>query len=191
MTSQARSTLSLQVLLHDQLVGSLTHRGTPGGKASAKGSPLAAPSQGWLQFSYAPEWLERADAVPLSWHLPLQDKPLSGSGSEAAAINDHNMVVGWRDSRHQTQPVVNGTNRMQEAFLLNAAAPSNSWYLNDLICGKDDAGNKQCAQNGKYYHIAYASGISSDGTIAATAYRYDSESDLNKRANATVAAPTF
>lgn len=120
--------------------------------------------------------------------LPLQDKPVSGAGSEAAAINEHNMVVGWRDSRHQTQPVVNGTNRMQEAFLLNAAAPANSWYLNDLICGKDDAGNKQCAQNGKYYHIAYASGISSDGTIAATAYRYDSESDLNKRANATVVA---
>ena len=39
--------------------------------------------------------------------------------------------------------MVNGTNRMQEAFLLNAAAPANSWYLNDLICGKDDAGNKQ------------------------------------------------
>lgn len=121
--------------------------------------------------------------------VPLQDKPLSGSGSEAAAINDHNMVVGWRDSRHQTQPVVNGTNRMQEAFLLNAAAPANSWYLNDLICGTDDAGNKQCAQtNGKYYHIAYASGISSDGTIAATAYRYNSESELNNRSNATVVA---
>ncbi|MGY6036997.1 DUF3466 family protein [Aeromonas sp. AE23HZ002T15] len=120
--------------------------------------------------------------------VPLQDNPLSGSGSEAAAINDHNMVVGWRDSRHQTQPVVNGTNRMQEAFLLNAAAPNNSWYLNDLICGLDDAGNKQCAQNGKYYHIAFASGISADGTIAATAYRYDSESDLKNRTNATVVA---
>lgn len=120
--------------------------------------------------------------------VPLQDNPLSGSGSEASAINDHNMVVGWRDSRHQTQPVVNGTNRMQEAFLLNAAAPNNSWYLNDLICGQDDAGNKQCAQNGKFYHIAYASGISADGTIAATAYRYDSEDDLNKRTNATVVA---
>lgn len=120
--------------------------------------------------------------------IPLQDKPLSGSGSEGAAINDHNMVVGWRDSRHQTQPVANGTNRMQEAFLLNAASPSNNWYLNDLICGLDDAGAKQCAQNGKYYHIAYASGISSDGTIAATAYRYNSESDLNLRTNATVVA---
>lgn len=119
--------------------------------------------------------------------VPLQDKPLSGSGSEAAAINDHDMVVGWRDSRHQTQPVVNGTNRMQEAFLLNAAT-GNNWYLNDLICGLDDAGAKQCAQNGYYYHIAYASGISTDGTIAATAYRYASESDLNNRANATVVA---
>ncbi len=38
------------------------------------------------------------------------------------------------------------------------------------------------------YHIAYASGISSDGTIAATAYRYNSESDLNLRTNATVVA---
>lgn len=119
--------------------------------------------------------------------IPLQDKPLSGSGSEAAAINDHDMVVGWRDSRHQTQPVVNGTNRMQEAFLLNAAT-GNNWYINDLICGLNDAGAKQCAQNGYYYHIAYASGISTDGTIAATAYRYASESDLNNRANATVVA---
>ena len=120
--------------------------------------------------------------------IPMQDQPQSGSGSQAAAINDHNMVVGWRDSRHQTQPVTGGTNRMQEAFLLNAAAPNNSWYLNDLICGLDDAGNKQCAQNGKYYHIAFASGISADGTIAATAYRYDSESDLKNRTNATVVA---
>lgn len=117
--------------------------------------------------------------------VSLQDKPLSGSGSEAAAINNHNMVVGWRDSRHQTQPVVNGTNRMQEGFLLNAAT-GNNWYLNDLICGLDDAGAKQCAQNGYYYHIAYASGISSNGTVAATAYRYNSESDLNNRTNATV-----
>ncbi|MGY2437236.1 DUF3466 family protein, partial [Escherichia coli] len=91
--------------------------------------------------------------------LPLQDKPISGAGSEAAAINEHSMVVGWRDSRHQTQPVVNGTNRMQEAFLLNAANGSN-WYLNDLICGLKDAGSKSCSQNGAYYHIAYASGIS-------------------------------
>lgn len=119
--------------------------------------------------------------------IPLQDKPLSGSGSEGAAINDHDMVVGWRDSRHQTQPVANGTNRMQEAFLLNAAT-GNNWYLNDLICGLDDAGAKQCAQNGYYYHIAYASGISTDGTVAATAYRYNSESDLNGRSNATVVA---
>ncbi|MCH7372542.1 MULTISPECIES: DUF3466 family protein [Aeromonas] len=133
-------------------------------------------------------FLFNLDAPTTAAVIPMQDSPLSGSGSEAAAINDHNMVVGWRDSRHQTQPVVNGTNRMQEAFLLNAAAPNNNWYLNDLICGLDDAGAKQCAQNGYYYHIAYASGISTDGTISATAYRYASESDLNNRANATVVA---
>lgn len=117
--------------------------------------------------------------------VPLQDSPISGAGSEAAAINNNNMVVGWRDSRHQTQPVVNGTNRMQEGFLLNAATGKN-WYLNDLICGLDDAGAKQCAQNGYYYHIAYASGISTDGTVAATAFRYNSESDLKNRTNSTI-----
>ncbi|MFM4702451.1 DUF3466 family protein [Aeromonas bivalvium] len=117
--------------------------------------------------------------------VPLKNSPINGANSEAAAINDHNMVVGWRDSRHQTQPVSGGTNRMQEAFLLNAANGSN-WYLNDLICGLNDAGSKSCSQNGAYYHIAYASGISADGTIAATAYRYASETDLNNRSNATV-----
>ncbi|EQB2601712.1 DUF3466 family protein [Aeromonas salmonicida] len=117
--------------------------------------------------------------------VPLQDSPISGAGSEAAAINNHNMVVGWRDSRHQTQPVVNGTNRMQEGFLLNAVTGKN-WYLNDLICGLDDAGAKKCAQNGYFYHIAYASGISTDGTVAATAFRYNSESDLNNRTNSTI-----
>jgi hypothetical protein len=117
--------------------------------------------------------------------VPLQDNPLKGSGSEAAAINDHNMVVGWRDSRHQTQPVTDGTNRMQEAFLLDAVT-GNNWYLNDLICELDAAGAKLCAQNGYFYHIAYASGISTDGTVVATAYRYNSESDLNLRTNATV-----
>ena len=82
MTSQARSTISLQVLLHDEPVGLLTNRGTPA-RSSGKGSPLAAPSQGWLQFSYAPEWLERPDAVPLSLHLPLQDKPFDHWASHA------------------------------------------------------------------------------------------------------------
>lgn len=82
MTSQARSSISLQVLLHDEPVGLLTNRGTPA-RSSGKGSPLAAPSQGWLQFSYAPEWLERTDAVPLSLHLPLQDKPFDHWASHA------------------------------------------------------------------------------------------------------------
>ncbi|SPT78554.1 Protein of uncharacterised function (DUF3466) [Aeromonas salmonicida] len=41
-------------------------------------------------------------------------------------------------------------------------------------------------QNGYYYHIAYASGISTDGTVAATAFRYNSESDLNNRTNSTI-----
>lgn len=83
MTSQARSTISLQVLMHDEPVGLLTHRGTPGARVGDKGNPLAVPSQGWLQFSYSPQWLERSDAVPLSLHLPLQDKPFDHWTSNA------------------------------------------------------------------------------------------------------------
>lgn len=118
--------------------------------------------------------------------VPFADNPLEGAGSEAIAANDHNMVVGWRDARGATSPVYQGTNRLQEAFLLNAAAPGNNWYLNDLICGKSDSGEAQCSQNGHYYHLAYASGISANGTIAATAYRYASKDDWENRQNAVV-----
>lgn len=118
--------------------------------------------------------------------VPLQDDPIEGAGSEAAAINDHDMVVGWRDARGQDDDVVDGSaNRLQEAFLLDAST-GNNWYINDLICGLDDDGGRLCQQNGFYYQIANAVGISSDGTIAATAYRYNSESDLNERINGTV-----
>ena len=118
--------------------------------------------------------------------VPLQDNPIEGAGSEAAAINDHDMVVGWRDARGQNDNVVDGSaNRLQEAFLLDAVT-GNNWYINDLICGLDDDGAKICAQNGFYYHIANAIDISTDGTIAATAYRYNSESDLNEHINETV-----
>lgn len=118
--------------------------------------------------------------------VPLQDDPIDGAGSEAAAINDHDMVVGWRDARGQDDDVVGGSaNRLQEAFLLDAVT-GNNWYINDLICGLDDDGARMCQQNGFYYHIVNAIGISSDGTVAATANRYNSESDLNERINATV-----
>lgn len=119
--------------------------------------------------------------------IPFENAPAEGANSQAAAINDHSMVVGWRDARNYTSPVVSGTNRLQEAFLYNAASGS-AWYLNDLICGKSDSGSKNCAvqSSGKYYHITYANGISADGSIAATAYRYDNETDLNKKQNGVV-----
>lgn len=118
--------------------------------------------------------------------VPLQDDPIEGAGSEAAAINNHDMVVGWRDARGQNDNVVDGSgNRLQEAFLLDAVT-GNNWYINDLICGLDDEGAKICQQNGFYYHITNAIGISTDGTVAATAYRYSSESDLSEHVNETI-----
>lgn len=118
--------------------------------------------------------------------VPLQDNPIEGANSEAAAINDHDMVVGWRDARGENNDVVGGSaNRLQEAFLLDAVT-GNNWYINDLICGLDEDDTKVCKQNGFYYDITNAVDISSDGTIAATATRYNSESDLNERINGTV-----
>lgn len=83
MTTGSRSAISLQVFLQGRLVGVLTNRGTPGAKAAGKGSPLSVPSQGWLQFSYDPQWLASAVATPLSLHLPLQDKPFDHWASQA------------------------------------------------------------------------------------------------------------
>ena len=116
--------------------------------------------------------------------IPFENKPYSGSNSEAAGLNASGQVVGWRDERNETQPVYNGSPRLQEAFLFNAAT-NNNWRLNDLICATV-SGEKTCSQNGKYYYLAYASAIHDDGTITATAYRYDSYNDWANRTKATV-----
>ena len=116
--------------------------------------------------------------------IPFENKPYNGSNSEAAGLNESGQVVGWRDERNETQPVYNGSPRLQEAFLYNVAT-ANNWRLNDLICATV-SGEKTCSQNGKYYYLAYASAIHDDGTITATAYRYDSYNDWANRTNATV-----
>ena len=116
--------------------------------------------------------------------IPFENKPYSGSNSEAAGLNESGQVVGWRDERNETQPVYNGSPRLQEAFLYNVAT-ANNWRLNDLICATV-SGVKTCTQNGKYYYLAYASAIHEDGTITATAYRYDTYNDWANRKNATV-----
>ena len=116
--------------------------------------------------------------------VPFENQPEDGSNSEASAINAASQVVGWRDERNETQAVYNGSPRLQEAFLYNAST-NHSWRLNDLICATV-SGAKSCAQNGKYYYLAYASNIHDDGTITATAYRYDSYDDWANRKNATV-----
>jgi len=116
--------------------------------------------------------------------VPFADQPAVGSNSEAAALNSQNQVVGWRDEREENQPVYQGSPRLQEAFLYNIDS-GNSWRLNDLICGRDDAGASSCAIGGKYYYLAYANAINDDGSIAATAFRYDSQDDWAKRNNPT------
>ena len=124
------------------------------------------------------------DSTTNTTTIPFENKPNPAANSEAAANNSLGQVVGWQDERNETQPVYNGSPRLQEAFLYNVGT-KNSWRFNDLICATVD-GAASCAQNGKYYYIVYASAVHDDGTVAATAYSYDSYADWAARQNATV-----
>jgi len=107
-----------------------------------------------------------------------------GVNSEAAALNNSNQVVGWTDERSDTtKPVYGSVPRLQEAFLYNITTGSR-YAINDLICGVS-AGSTSCAQGGKYYYIEYANGITDDGTIVASARRFDSYSDWSTLSNGT------
>lgn len=107
-----------------------------------------------------------------------------GVNSEAAALNNSNQVVGWTDERSDTtKPVYGSVPRLQEAFLYNIAT-SSRYAINDLICGVS-AGSTSCVQGGKYYYIEYANGITDDGTIVASARRFDSYSDWSTLSNGT------
>lgn len=107
-----------------------------------------------------------------------------GVNSEAAALNNSNQVVGWTDERSDiNKPVYGSVPRLQEAFLYNITTGSR-YAINDLICGVS-AGSTSCAQSGKYYYIEYANGITDDGTIVASARRFDSYSDWSTLSNGT------
>ena len=108
-----------------------------------------------------------------------------GVNSEAAALNNSNQVVGWTDERSvTTQPVYGSVPRLQEAFLYNITS-AKRYAVNDLICGLDDANAKTCTQNGKYYYIEYANDILDDGTVLASARRFDSYDDWSTLSNGT------
>jgi hypothetical protein len=105
----------------------------------------------------------------------------SGVNTEAAALNNNNQVVGWTDERSDvSKPVYGSVPRLQEAFLYNIATGTR-YAINDLICSSSTT----CSQNGKYYYIEYANGITDDGTIVASARRFDSYSDWSTLSNGT------
>lgn len=107
-----------------------------------------------------------------------------GVNSEAAALNNSNQVVGWTDERSDTtKPVYGSVPRLQEAFLYNITTGSR-YAINDLICGVS-ASTTTCSQNGYYYYIEYANGITDDGTIVASARRFGSYSDWSTLSNGT------
>lgn len=104
-----------------------------------------------------------------------------GVNSEAAALNNSNQVVGWTDERSvTTQPVYRSVPRLQEAFLYNIKTGSR-YAINDLICSSTTS----CAQGGKYYYIEYANDILDDGTVLASARRFDNYDDWSTLSNGT------
>lgn len=57
----------------------------------------------------------------------------SGVNSEAAALNNHDLVVGWTDERSDvSKPVYGSVPRLQEAFLYNINTGTR-YAINDLI----------------------------------------------------------
>ena len=117
---------------------------------------------------------------------PLYDTPFRGADSEGAAINDNNFIVGWAGRRDDHRAVVGGSYRDVEALFYNINNRSYN-YINDLICHKNENGDKDCrAQDGKYYYISWAVDINNDNLIFATAFRYNSEKDWSNSVNAEV-----
>jgi hypothetical protein len=102
-----------------------------------------------------------------------------GSNGYTAAINNHDVIVGWVDSETVNQ--VDGRERRQRAFLFNdGAAIANSplsangaWMLDNLT---NDNGDISAVAN--QFRIAQATGINDAGVISATALKcaggYDS-----------------
>ncbi|CAG20179.1 DUF3466 family protein [Photobacterium profundum] len=92
-----------------------------------------------------------------------------GSNGYAAAINNHDVVVGWVDSETVNQ--VDGRERRQRAFLFNDGATiansplsaNGAWMLDDLT----NDGNQSGTAN--QFRIAQATGINDAGVISATA----------------------
>ncbi len=116
--------------------------------------------------------------------FPFHNVPINGANSQGADINDHNVIVGWRDNRNDKKPVNYGVDRAQEGFIYTVS-DKGSYYLNDLICGLDDQSNATCTQNGVYYYIEWPVAINNNNIIYATAFRYNSYEDWQNYRNAT------
>ncbi|MGF1869957.1 DUF3466 family protein [Photobacterium indicum] len=93
-----------------------------------------------------------------------------GSNGYTAAINNHDVVVGWVDSETVNQ--IDGRERRQRAFLFNDGATiansplsaNGAWMLDNLT---NDNGDKSAVAN--QFRIAQATGINDAGVISATA----------------------
>ncbi|WP_158587091.1 DUF3466 family protein [Motilimonas pumila] len=111
--------------------------------------------------------------------LEGQSDYLNGASSQATAINNSGLVVGFADAPGEEQPVVNGNPRRHAAFVHDVLT-QDSWLLDDLICSRNDSG----VVTVPYIRISEAKDISENGQIVATAYKYPTKEDFANLVNA-------
>lgn len=114
----------------------------------------------------------------------IADTPFRGASIIVNSINSAGIACGQHDLSTETSPVNGGSQRTKAGFVYSV--DSDSMYdLNDYICSSSG-----CEQGGRYYFISDAVDINDNGTILATAYRYDSKDDWVNHRNSTV-VPVF
>ncbi|WP_055731720.1 DUF3466 family protein [Agarivorans gilvus] len=109
---------------------------------------------------------------------PLRNKPFSGANSEFADINNHGLIVGWKDGATEEQPAYNGTTRRQTAMLLDYqryldGETTFNWSLNQLTCYEQDG-----EAHLPLYRMEYATHINDEGEIFASGYHYQTANDF-------------
>ena len=108
----------------------------------------------------------------------------TGANSRGYDMNNNGLVVGKADAYDETDPVVNGSARIQSAFLYDNTT-GDSWFLEDLLCTQtvDEDGVVEVTH--PLIRLQSATAINDNGVVLAEGFQYDSISDFTDLVGAT------